>query len=286
MTGVPVSVVIPCRNAATTIDAQLAALAGQDFAGVLEVVLVDNDSSDDTGTRGRAWQAALPGLRVVSAPARPSPAYARNVGIGAASYEVVLACDADDVVDGAWAQRLAEALAEADVAGGGIVEWSGGPLPDRSHPKAFGRAGFGYLPAFSGCSFGVRKSAWATLGGFDDDLVGCEDLDFAWRAQLAGLRYVTRADAFVYHRVPTRPREVFRKWLLYGTYQPRLFAKFRVHALARQPLHRALGRWVVLVTTSYRLLIGTSEQRRAWCAEAGRRVGRAVGSVRFRSLYL
>jgi hypothetical protein len=42
----------------------------------------------------------------------------------------------------------------------------------------------------------------------------------------------------------------------------------------------------LLVATSYRLVLGTADERRAWCREAGRRVGRAVGSFRFRSLYL
>ncbi len=106
------------------------------------------------------------------------------------------------------------------------------------------------------------------------------------RAQLAGLSFATRVDAFVYHRVPVRPIGVFRKWLLYGTYQPRLFAMFRARAMSRQPLHRALARWLILIATSYRLVVGSAEPRRQWCAEAGRRTGRAIGSVRFRSLYL
>lgn len=280
------SVVIPCRNTVATIDAQLAALADQDFTGPLEVLLVDNASTDGTAARAREWSAKLPGLRVLEATARRSPAYARNVGIGAATYDVVLACDADDIVDRSWISELVLALQNCDIVGGGIVDWFGDRLPDHPTAKPFGRAGFGFLPAVSGCNVGVHKSAWSALGGFDEDLRGCEDIDLAWRAQLAGLRMYTHIGAFVYHRVPVRPADVFRKWVLYGTYQPRLFAKFRARTLARQPVHRALGRWLILLLTGYRLMLGTADQRRAWCAEAGRRTGRVVGSVRFRSLYL
>jgi GT2 family glycosyltransferase len=279
------TVVVPCHQAAATIDAQLAALATQDFAGRLEVLVVDNASTDGTAARARAWAAKLPGLRVLEANERLSPAYARNVGIRAATYEVVLACDADDIVDRSWVRELVHALQTCDIVGGGVVDWFGARLPD--HPKArpFGRAGFGFLPALSGCNVGVHKSAWSSLGGFDEDLLGCEDIDLAWRAQLAGLQMYTCVGAFVYHRVPARPVDVFRKWLLYGTYQPLLFAKFR-GTLSRQPVHRALGRWLVLVLTCYRFVLGSADQQRAWCAEAGRRSGRVVGSIRFRSLYL
>ena len=51
----PVTVVIPCYNAVATIDAQLEAMAAQDFTGPLEVLLVDNASNDGTGARARAW---------------------------------------------------------------------------------------------------------------------------------------------------------------------------------------------------------------------------------------
>jgi glycosyltransferase involved in cell wall biosynthesis len=285
-TSDPVTIVIPCYNAAATIDGLLATLVDQDFGGPTEVLVVDNGSTDDTSARAEQWVTRLPTLRVISASARQGCGYARNVGIGAASYELVLSCDADDVVDGSWVRKMAETLTRSDLVGGGLVPWRGGGLPEPAAPEPFGRAGFGFLPSFCGCNFGLHKSAWKDLGGFDEELVGCEDIDLAWRAQLEGLSLATRVDAFVYHRVPERPIDAFRKLLFYGTYQPLLFAKFRRRAMSRQPVHRALARWLILVATSYRLVTGASEPRRRWCAEAGRRVGRAIGSIRFRSLYL
>jgi glycosyltransferase involved in cell wall biosynthesis len=282
----PVSIVVPCYNAAATLDALLATLTDQDFGGPSEVLVVDNASTDGTSARAQEWAKKLPNLRVLSASARQGCGYARNVGIAAASHEFVLSCDADDVVDRSWVRKMVETLEHSDVVGGGLVEWQGGRVPEPAAPEPFGRAGFGFLPSFCGCNFGLHKTAWMALGGFDEDLVSCEDLDLAWRAQLEGLRLVTRVDAFVYHRVPVRPIDTFRKLLFYGTYQPLLFAKFRRRAMARQPVHRALARWLILLATSYRLVLGGNESRRRWCAEAGRRIGRAIGSIRFRSLYL
>ena len=286
MVADPVSIVIPCYNAAATIDSLLGTLADQDFDGPVEVLVVDNGSTDGTSVRAQEWAPKLPTLRVLPASARQGCGYARNVGIAAAAHELVLSCDADDVVDRSWVRKMVETLAHSDVVGGGLVVWQGGGVPEPAAPTPFGRAGFGFLPSFCGCNFGLHKSAWTALGGFDEELIGCEDVDLAWRAQLEGLTFVTHVDAFVYHRVPVRPIDTFRKLLFYGTYQPLLFAKFRARAMTRQPLHRALARWFILLATAYRLVAGSQDQRRAWCAEAGRRIGRLVGSVRFRSLYL
>jgi glycosyltransferase involved in cell wall biosynthesis len=281
-----VSVVVPCYNAAATIDTVLGSLADQDFDGPVEVLVVDNRSADDTSARALHWTTKLPALRVLPATARQGCGYARNVGIGAAANELVLSCDADDVVDRAWVRKMVEALAQSELVAGGLVTWQGDRVPERTSPQSFGRAGFGFLPSFCGCNFGLHKSVWAALGGFDEELIGCEDVDLAWRAQLEGRTLATRVDAFVYHRVPERPIDAFRKLLFYGKYQPLLFARFRPSAMTRQPTHRAMARWLVLLATAYRLVIGSEEQRRAWCAEAGRRTGRVVGSIRFRSLYL
>jgi glycosyltransferase involved in cell wall biosynthesis len=281
-----VSIVVPCYNAAATIDTLLGSLADQDFGGRIEVLIVDNKSADDTSARALHWTTKLPALRVVPAQARQGCGYARNVGIGAAANELVLSCDADDVVDRSWVRKMVETLAHSELVAGGLVTWQGDRVPERASPQSFGRAGFGFLPSFCGCNFGLHKSAWEALGGFDEELIGCEDVDLAWRAQLEGLTLTTRVDAFVYHRVPARPIDAFRKLLFYGKYQPLLFARFRPSAMSRQPTHRAVARWLVLLATAYRLVTGNEDQRRAWCAEAGRRTGRVVGSVRFRSLYL
>ena len=67
MTDRVVSVVIPARNAAATIDDQLEALAAQEVDDPWEVVVSDNGSRDTTAARARAWASRLNSLRVVDA---------------------------------------------------------------------------------------------------------------------------------------------------------------------------------------------------------------------------
>jgi glycosyltransferase involved in cell wall biosynthesis len=280
-----VSVVIPARNAADTIGLQLDALADQTYDGEVEVVVVDNDSDDDTAATARRWQEQLPGLRVVSATTGHSVAHARNAGIAAASHDTILICDADDVVDRAWIASLARVLATADLVGGSTLDWDGGALPD-GIPELFGTGGFGFLPSFGGCNFAIRREVWEAIGPFDETLRSGEDVDFAWRAQLAGYELANAPDAIVFYRVSTDPPRVFRKWMHDATYQPALYAKFRDDGLRPQPVTRALAEWLRLGVTSYRWWSADDERRRNWAREAGRRVGRLRGSVRTRVLYL
>ena len=95
---VAVSVVIPARNAARTLDAQLQALAAQRFPAEWEVLVSDNGSTDATRAVAVEWAGRIPLLRVIDASARPGASAARNLGAAAAHGELLLFCDADDVV--------------------------------------------------------------------------------------------------------------------------------------------------------------------------------------------
>ena len=237
------SVVIAARNAADTIERQLEALRSQDYAGELEVVIADNGSTDATRARAWAWTDRLPGLRVVDAAEVAGAAHARNVGIGAATNDLVVVCDADDVVAPRWIELLVDALSTSDLVTGGVVVWDGGAFPATPDPYVMGTAGFGFLPILSTGCLGLHRSAWQALGGFDETLVTCEDVDFAWHAQLRGYTLELLPDAFIYYRVIKQPGVAFHKAVEYGRFQPMLYRRYRGAGFRRQPLHRALARW-------------------------------------------
>lgn len=286
-TGNPplVSVVIPARDAAATIDAQLAALAEQDYPGPIEVVVADNGSTDDTAARARAWIDRIPRLRVVDAHDRPGAAHARNVGIAAASSDLVLLCDADDLVDRAWARHLTAALGSADAVAGGTAGFRGDPPAAATPPSAFGTAGFAFLPALSTASAGIHRATWAAIGGFDETLPTGEDIDFAWRLQLRGFTLVQSPEAFVHYREPETARDTLRTWYRYGRSQPALMKRFGSAGLSREPWTRVAAAWGRLALHCYRL-VGPAAGRRSWCRDLGLRSSRVVGSIRARALYL
>src|SRR5262249_55055853 len=100
-----VTVVVPAYNAEATLGAQLHALAEQDYRGRIEIVVVDNGSEDSTAAIAEESSQRTSALRVVTASAKQCASHARNAGFREARHELVLGCDADDVVDRAWVSR-------------------------------------------------------------------------------------------------------------------------------------------------------------------------------------
>jgi glycosyltransferase involved in cell wall biosynthesis len=94
------SVVIPAFNEADDLPATLHSLQAQDFAGPVEVIVVDNGSTDDTAAVARRF-----GARVVQE-ATPGVCAARQRGTLAARGEIVVSTDADTVHPADWLARL------------------------------------------------------------------------------------------------------------------------------------------------------------------------------------
>lgn len=111
--------VIPAFNAANTIEACLASVASQTLAP-LEVVVVDDDSRDDTETAVAQCRAGLEAVGIALSYVRLSrnsgPSAARNRGIRESSGSYIAFLDADDT----WSRRKLEVVdkfASGSVAG-------------------------------------------------------------------------------------------------------------------------------------------------------------------------
>jgi glycosyltransferase involved in cell wall biosynthesis len=97
--GVRLSVVIPAYNEGSYLDASLTSLRQQDFSGSYEVIVLDNNSRDDT-----AAIASAHGARVHEP--RRGMCVARERGTRAARGEIVVSTDADTVHPADWLTRL------------------------------------------------------------------------------------------------------------------------------------------------------------------------------------
>ena len=100
------SVVIPCKDDADLLLRCLAALETQTLPP-LEVVVVDNSSTDDTQGVARRFRA-----RVVTE-SRPGIPAAASTGYDAATGDLIVRCDADSLPPPNWLERIA-ATFEAD----------------------------------------------------------------------------------------------------------------------------------------------------------------------------
>ena len=100
-----VDIVVPARDEAPTIGPVIASLLAQDYAGRFRVILVDDNSSDGTGTlAGSATSAGTAAkLEVITLQSKPSgwsgKLWALNQGVAASRAPVLLFTDADIVHD-------------------------------------------------------------------------------------------------------------------------------------------------------------------------------------------
>ncbi|HEX2616583.1 MAG TPA: glycosyltransferase [Flavobacteriales bacterium] len=106
MSDAAIAVLLPFRNAERTLEAAIASIAKQTHHD-LELLLIDNASTDASRTTAERWAAEDARVRVIHEP-RTGIAHALNTGLAQARSPLIARMDADDV---AHPERLAKQLA-------------------------------------------------------------------------------------------------------------------------------------------------------------------------------
>lgn len=200
-----VSVVIPCRNEAPHLGALLDSLRVQDIP-LHEVIVVDSASTDATLEIARSFQRMDCGwpLRVLTSLPH-GPAAAMNLGVHAASGEIIVRLDGHSVPRPDYVRRAVERLQENGTGVvGGVWEVAAGDETRVAHAIAammshrLGTGGAAYRDSTGvfeatpvdtvpyGC---YRKTLWHQLGGYDRRPLS-EDYLFNYLTRLAGWRVV------------------------------------------------------------------------------------------------
>ena len=279
-TGAPLaSVVIPVRNGEAGLPDALEALARQDEARHLEIVVADNGSSDRTAEVAMGWADAFHSVRVADASTRAGVNHARNTGITAASCDRVLVCDHDDEARRGWVRGLLRGLDVAAAAGGlavsRVLSGEARAIEREFEDEAVHDGPFGYLPYVAGGSMGVQRIAALAVGGFDESFVrGHDEVEFCWRLQRAGYSIVGAPDAVLDYRQRRRAIDAGRQ--RYHSARTRLQLWTRYADLA--PLQP------VSFTGAARHLAGSLREvprvvRRETRFDAARNLGWALGTV-------
>jgi glycosyltransferase involved in cell wall biosynthesis len=189
---------MPVRDGALFLPASIAALRANDLPGDLwELVVVDDGSRDQSGDIAACHGATV--LRVDGA-AR-GPAFARNHGAEAAGGRYLLFVDADVAVHADVCRRVVETFErEPDTsavfgaydlapAAPGLVSQYRNLLHRYVHERDAGEA----VTFWAGCG-AVRAEVFASVGGFDENSDGVEDIELGYRLAGAGYRIMLRPD--------------------------------------------------------------------------------------------
>jgi glycosyltransferase involved in cell wall biosynthesis len=178
-----ISIVIPCYNEARFIGKVLESLNRQKYDGDYEVIIVDNNCSDNTAAIALAY-----GARVISEN-NPGVCFARQTGTEAAKGEIVISTDADTTFNETWLSDIMASFAKSEdcVAVAGPCVFSDGPWWGKVYPSLL----FGSVSLFNrvagrpfyitATNLAFKKSAWRqyntalTQGG--DELALLHDLE-------------------------------------------------------------------------------------------------------------
>lgn len=222
-----VTIAVCTWNRAHFLRQTLAGLARQDYpADRLEVLVIDNNSTDDTRAVVAEFAGAPHAPRHVLEP-RQGLDHARNRGIAEATGDIIVFADDDILMEPDWVRQLvapfaADSARQIGCVGGEVVPVFPDGLPDWVRewhaPLAF-RPDVGPLPPHHtpmGANFALPKWVFDRIGPFaagldrqGRNLFGGGDGEIVRRVRAAGLEVWFAPAARVLHQMPAA-RTTFR----------------------------------------------------------------------------
>lgn len=212
-----VSVIVCCYNAATTLDECLRSLSQLAYPNV-EVIVVDDGSKDDTHLIAEKHE-----MRCIRVP-NSGLSKARNLGIEAASGEIVAFIDSDAYADPDWLYYMVTALEEhgASAVGGpnlspaqdGFIAQCVDQSPGNPTCVLVDNERAEHIP---GCNMAFRKEVFDVAGKFDaQHRAAGDDVDLCWRILVSERKIVYHPSAVVWHHRRPTIRGYLRQQKGYG----------------------------------------------------------------------
>ncbi|WP_432986571.1 glycosyltransferase [Dactylosporangium sp. CA-233914] len=224
----PVSVIVPAYNEKEGIEAAVRSLAGGDYPGGIEVVVVDDGSTDGTAALVEAME--LPNVRVVRIP-NGGKANALNVGVAMARHDLIVMVDGDTVFEPDSVRHLVQPFADPTVGAvaGNVKVGNRKSIVARWQHIEY-VIGFNLdrrlydilrvMPTIPGAIGAFRRQALHDIGGISHDTLA-EDTDATMALCRTGWRVIYEERARAWTEAPSTLRQLWLqryRWS-YGTMQ-------------------------------------------------------------------
>jgi lipopolysaccharide/colanic/teichoic acid biosynthesis glycosyltransferase len=267
MTAPPLAVVVPAYNAADTISGCVMALRQQQYDGPVDIIVVDDGSTDDTAALARDA-----GATVITTP-RGRPAAARNAGARAATADIICFTDADCAPRPDWLSEISAPLADpAVVAAKGtyatrqrslvarFVQLEYEDKYDRLRPQPT----IDFIDTYA-CAY--RRDVLLANGGFDERFHYLEDQELSFRLAARGYRMVFRPAAVVEHRHSAGLGAYLRKKATIGYWKVQVVRRFPGQAVRDSHTPQVMKLQIVLAALLLAgLVVGLVGAALGWAA--------------------
>jgi cellulose synthase/poly-beta-1,6-N-acetylglucosamine synthase-like glycosyltransferase/spore germination protein YaaH/peptidoglycan/xylan/chitin deacetylase (PgdA/CDA1 family) len=222
-----VSVVIAAYNEETVIVNTIRAVLATGYEP-LEIIVVDDGSSDDTSGQVRANFGDT--VTLLTQP-NGGKAAALNLGIAVATAEIIIALDADTIFEQDTIEKLVRHFANplvGAVAGNvkvgnrmnPLTHWQSIEYITSQNLDRRAYATINSVTVVPGAVGAWRREAILQAGGYTTDTMA-EDMDLTWRIRRIGWRIETESSAMGYTEAPDSIRALFKqrfRWA-FGTLQ-------------------------------------------------------------------
>lgn len=229
-----VTIILPVLNEVESIDACLTTLAGQDYAGQVEILVAEGGSTDGTRARLVDWALKLPSLRVIDNPKRLQ-SFGLNSLATNARGEILMRADGHTTYAPNYVRQSVQTLQRtgAMVVGGLMTPVGSGRLTRAvaeamTSPWAIGPARFRHATEESEADAvylgTMLRSDFLALGGFRTFPTGvAEDADFFYRIRRGGGRVVLDPLIISHYQPRTGWGGLFRQFRRYGQGKAEMF---------------------------------------------------------------
>ncbi len=227
-----VSVIMAARNEETNIDLCLASLAALRYSGPLEILVVNDQSTDGTAGIMVQWAARDSRMRVITTKGRIHELHGKANAIAQAieksTGEIIITTDADCVVQPDWVERTVEQYDERTgcVCGFTLIKTDGWFSGIQSLDWAFlltvASAGVGWNRALSavGNNMSYRRAVYDEVGGYQGVGFSVTE-DFALLMAIAygtkwKVRYSAEASSLVWSKPCSTLKDLYRQKKRWG----------------------------------------------------------------------
>ncbi|MCU0404572.1 MAG: glycosyltransferase [Chitinophagaceae bacterium] len=224
------SVIVPLRNEENNLPQLMNSLFSQQYpAELLEIILVDDDSSDKTLLIAKQYQSSHPNVKVLETvkvfPEGHGKKKAIETGVAAARGEVIVCTDADCLHQPGWLRQMADAFSEG-------VHFVAAPVVFETESNllsVFQTLDFMTLQGITAASVALKlhtmcnganlaysRNAFHKVGGFKgiDALPTGDDMLLMYKIFKQypyGIRYVRSFESLVFTKAPSTWKDFFQQ---------------------------------------------------------------------------
>ncbi len=241
-----VTIIMPVRNEAAYIRRSLGSVLAQDYpAELIQIIIADGMSNDDTRRILDEYRASHPNIEVVDNPRRIVPT-GMNAALRLARGKIVIRVDGHCEIAPDYVKRCVKHLQEDGIDGvGGSIETIGENQISQAIAAAmsshFGvgdsafRTRSSHTPAVDTIPFPAYTRKVINLAGpYDEELVRNQDDEYNYRIRALGGKLLLSGDLRSRYYSRGNLASLWRQYFQYGYWKVRVFQKHARQMQARQ----------------------------------------------------